>query len=81
MDDQLLHDLTDRLEELGLDREEAEEILRELQDQSYEAGYEQGLEDAGKSVDKDATEMEDTGSPEEILRELDGGELDDTEEE
>lgn len=45
MSTELLDELAERLEGLGVDRDEAEEILRELQESSYAEGYDQGVAD------------------------------------
>lgn len=46
MNSELLDELTERLTGLGVDRDEALEILRELQESSYAEGYDQGVADA-----------------------------------
>lgn len=45
MSTELLDELAERLEGLGVEREEAEEILRELHESSYADGYDQGVAD------------------------------------
>lgn len=45
MSTELLDELAERLEGLGVDRDEALEILRELQESSYAEGYDQGVVD------------------------------------
>lgn len=56
--DDLLDDLANRLEGLGVDRDEAVEILAELRDRAYEVGYDEGLDADRDEADEDPVERE-----------------------
>ena len=56
--DDLIDDLAERLEGLGVNRDEAVEILAELRDRAYEAGYDEGLDAGADESDEDPVERE-----------------------
>lgn len=55
---ELIDDLAERLEGLGVNRDEAVEILAELRDRAYEAGYDEGLDAGADEIDEDPVERE-----------------------
>lgn len=67
MQSELVGELVERLEALGVDRTEAEEILEALAENCYADGYDQGVEDAraegGEPGDDEAEESEPWDTP------------------